>query len=93
MITLRPDRCTPLLSRFPGRELRADSGHRSVSVGVYSRAAEVPYVKERRGRAVKKLLLVALAAIGGLLVYRQIQADRAEQDLWTEATDSVPTGS
>ena len=38
----------------------------------------------------KKLLLVALAAIGGLLVYRQIQADRAEQDLWTEATDSVP---
>ncbi len=71
----------------------ADSGHRSISVGVYSRAPEVPYVKERRGRAVKKLLLVALAAIGGLLVYRQIQADRAEQDLWTEATDSVPTGS
>ena len=52
-----------------------------------------PYAKERRGRAVKKLLLVALAAIGGLLVYRQIQADRAEQDLWTEATDSVPAGS
>ena len=70
-----------------------DAGHRSVSTGVYSRAPEVPYVKERRGRAVKKLLLVALAAIGGLLVYRQIQADRAEQDLWTEATDSVPTGS
>ncbi|MBO0510960.1 hypothetical protein J0695_03925 [Streptomyces beijiangensis] len=68
-------------------------GHRSVSVGVYSRAAEFPYAKERRGRAVKKLLLVALAAIGGLLVYRQIQADRAEQDLWTEATDSVPAGS
>jgi hypothetical protein len=67
--------------------------HRLISIGVYSRAAEVPYVKERRGRAVKKLLLVALAAIGGLLVYRQIQADRAEQDLWTEATDSVPTGS
>ncbi|GAA3373296.1 hypothetical protein GCM10020367_32690 [Streptomyces sannanensis] len=41
----------------------------------------------------KKLLLVALAAIGGLLVYRQIQADRAEQDLWTEATDSVSAGS
>ena len=69
------------------------AGHRSVSAGVYSRAAAVPYAKERRGRAVKKLLLVALAAIGGLLVYRQIQADRAEQDLWTEATDSVPAGS
>ncbi len=52
---------------------------------------KVPYVNERRGRAVKKLLLVALAAIGGFLVYRQIQADRAEQDLWTEATDPVPS--
>lgn len=41
----------------------------------------------------KKLLLIALVAIGGFLVYRQVQADRAEQDLWTEATDSVPTGS
>ncbi|GEC08182.1 hypothetical protein SSP24_58370 [Streptomyces spinoverrucosus] len=83
----------PLLVRDAGGELGQRAGHRSISVGVYSRAAEVPYVKERRGRAVKKLLLVALAAIGGLLVYRQIQADRAEQDLWTEATDSVPTGS
>ncbi|GGS37452.1 hypothetical protein GCM10010259_16590 [Streptomyces daghestanicus] len=82
-----------LLPASGGGQLAPDAGHRSISVGVYSRAAEVPYVKERRGRAVKKLLLVALAAIGGLLVYRQIQADRAEQDLWTEATDSVPTGS
>lgn len=41
----------------------------------------------------KKLLLIALAAVAGLFVYRQIQADRAEQDLWTEATDSVPAGS
>ncbi|MGP3967837.1 DLW-39 family protein [Streptomyces sp. 6N223] len=41
----------------------------------------------------KKLLLLALAVIGGLLVYRQIQADKAEQDLWTEATDSVPSGT
>ena len=78
-----------------GVEVRGErgTGHRSISVGVYSRPSEVSYVNERRGRAVKKLLLVALAAIGGLLVYRQIQADLAEQDLWTEATDSVPTGS
>ncbi|QES55592.1 hypothetical protein DEJ51_16595 [Streptomyces venezuelae] len=75
------------------RPVGGPAGHRSVSVGVYCWAPEVPYVNERRGRAVKKLLLVALAAIGGLLVYRQIQADRAEQDLWTEATDSVPSGS
>lgn len=38
----------------------------------------------------KKLLLVALVATGGYLVYRQVQADKAEQDLWTEATDPVP---
>ncbi|GGQ62658.1 hypothetical protein GCM10010216_25670 [Streptomyces flaveolus] len=93
MITLRSERFGPYLLGSTDGQLRADSDHRSVSAGVYSRAPEVPYVKERRGRAVKKLLLVALAAIGGLLVYRQIQADRAEQDLWTEATDSVPTGS
>ncbi|AZM76701.1 hypothetical protein D1J63_18275 [Streptomyces sp. KPB2] len=93
MITLRSERFRPLLSGSGDGQLTTGAGHRSVSTGVYSRAPEVPYVKERRGRAVKKLLLVALAAIGGLLVYRQIQADRAEQDLWTEATDSVPTGS
>lgn len=83
----------PRVIAFPRAPIGSQVGHRSISAGVYSRAAEVPYVKERRGRAVKKLLLVALAAIGGLLVYRQIQADRAEQDLWTEATDSVPAGS
>lgn len=38
----------------------------------------------------KKLLLVALVTAGGFLVYRQVQADKAEQDLWTEATDPVP---
>jgi hypothetical protein len=38
----------------------------------------------------KKLLLVALVGVGGFLVYRQLQADKAEQDLWTEATDPVP---
>ncbi|CAM5662670.1 hypothetical protein SFUMM280S_06792 [Streptomyces fumanus] len=93
VITLRSERRHPSLWGLCGAELTPDAGHRSISVGVYSPAPEVPYVNERRGRAVKKLLLVALAAIGGLLVYRQIQADRAEQDLWTEATDSVPTGS
>jgi hypothetical protein len=38
----------------------------------------------------KKLLLLAVVAAGGFLVYRQLQADKAEQDLWTEATDPVP---
>lgn len=36
----------------------------------------------------KLVILVALAGIG-YLVYRQVQASRAEDDLWTEAT-SVP---
>ncbi|MFB9965828.1 MULTISPECIES: DLW-39 family protein [Sinosporangium] len=34
----------------------------------------------------KKLLVLALVAIGGLLIWRKVQADRAELDLWTEAT-------
>src|SRR5262249_54654878 len=93
VVTLRSKRRRPGLLRCRRREFGPDVGPRSISAGVYSRAPEVHYVKERRGRTVKKLSLVALAAIGGLLVYRQIQADRAEQDLWTEATDSVSTGS
>ena len=39
----------------------------------------------------KKVLLLVVAAIGGLLVYRQVQSDKSEQDLWTEATDPVPS--
>ena len=38
----------------------------------------------------KKLLLLALVAGGGFLVYRQLQAKKAEQDPWTEMTDPVP---
>jgi hypothetical protein len=36
----------------------------------------------------KKLLVLAAAAVGGLLAYRKVVADReAEQDLWAEVTD------
>jgi hypothetical protein len=35
---------------------------------------------------VKKLLVVAALAAVGFVVYRQVTASRAEQDLWTEAT-------
>jgi hypothetical protein len=36
---------------------------------------------------VKKLLIVvAVLALGGFAVWRKVQADRAELDLWTEAT-------
>jgi hypothetical protein len=37
----------------------------------------------------KAVLLGVLAALGGFLAFRKIQAGRVEQDLWTEATDSV----
>jgi hypothetical protein len=35
---------------------------------------------------VKKLLLLALVVLGVAAVWRKVQADRAELDLWTEAT-------
>jgi len=37
----------------------------------------------------KKLFIVVLAAAGGYAAYRRMQADRSEQDLWTEATSST----
>jgi hypothetical protein len=37
---------------------------------------------------VKKLLLLVLAGVGALAVWRKVQSDRAELDLWTEATTS-----
>lgn len=36
----------------------------------------------------KKIIVLALVALGAFAVYRKIQADRAELDLWTEATTS-----
>jgi hypothetical protein len=35
---------------------------------------------------VKKLLVLVLLGLGGFAVWRKVQADRAELDLWTEAT-------
>jgi hypothetical protein len=39
-------------------------------------------------RKVKKLLLLAVVGLGIFAVWRKVQADRAELDLWTEATTS-----
>jgi hypothetical protein len=36
---------------------------------------------------IKKLLVVALIVGVGYVVYRQIAANKAEQDLWSEATN------
>ena len=35
---------------------------------------------------VKKLLLLALVGAGVFAIWKKVQADRAELDLWTEAT-------
>ena len=35
---------------------------------------------------VKKLILLVIAAIGVTAIWRKVLADRAELDLWTEAT-------
>jgi hypothetical protein len=35
---------------------------------------------------VKKLLVLVVIAVGGFAVWRRLQQDRAELDLWTEAT-------
>ncbi len=34
----------------------------------------------------KKLIMLAVVALGLVAVWRKVQADRAELDLWTEAT-------
>jgi hypothetical protein len=37
----------------------------------------------------KKLLVLVASAVGALAVKRKLDAQKAEQDLWAEATDSV----
>jgi hypothetical protein len=44
--------------------------------------------KRQRKHTVKKLILLAVLALGLAFVWRKVQADRAELDLWTEATTS-----
>jgi hypothetical protein len=44
--------------------------------------------EEVRKATVKKLIVLAVVALGAAAVWRKVQADRAELDLWTEATTS-----
>ena len=37
----------------------------------------------------KKLVLLAAAGVGAFAVWRKVEADKAEQNLWAEATDAV----
>ncbi|GAA3962883.1 hypothetical protein GCM10023085_51810 [Actinomadura viridis] len=49
-------------------------------LGFISRGEGVP--------TVKKLIVLAVVALGGFVVWRRLQQDRAELDLWTEATST-----
>jgi hypothetical protein len=40
----------------------------------------------RRDGSVKKLLILILLVLGGLAVWRKVAAQRADLDLWSEAT-------
>jgi hypothetical protein len=39
-----------------------------------------------RTGSVKKLLILALVVLGAFAVWRKVQAQRADLDLWSEAT-------
>lgn len=43
-----------------------------------------------QGVDVKKLFVLVAAAAAGFVVWRKIEADKAEQKLWAEVTDPVP---
>lgn len=55
---------------------------------VGSGRSRLPATLVRKGSSMKKLLVLALAVVAGLFIWRKVQADREEQDLWTEATSA-----
>src|SRR5699024_4463079 len=56
-------------------------------------AASPTNLIDERVRTVKKIIVLALVALGAFAVYRKIQADRAELDLWPDATEAGPVGA
>jgi|tagenome__1003787_1003787.scaffolds.fasta_scaffold16949670_1 hypothetical protein len=56
---------------------------------------ELPRTRQRTGAfhketTVKKLILIALAAAGAVLVKKQLDKSGTERAQWAEATDTVP---
>jgi hypothetical protein len=76
------------------RDLRADrSGDVLVARLPHTQGSRLPahlrwgsHHRQLEGLTVKKLLVLALLGLGVFAVWRKVQADRAEIDLWTEAT-------
>jgi hypothetical protein len=54
--------------------------------GVEVRTTSLPGAGAGGISTVKKLLVVVLLGLSAFAVWRKVQADRAELDLWTEAT-------
>ncbi|PSK99291.1 hypothetical protein CLV63_10311 [Murinocardiopsis flavida] len=80
---------TPIRSRLTLPAGRSDRpGRYSVlpSTGPRRVRTRLISVIEEGVHTVKKILVLVLVALGAFAVYRKIQADRAELDLWTEAT-------
>jgi len=81
--------------RFPAgtaRPLAAQAGRACFAKLPYTAAGGFPIrqpLRCHRGGgflAVKKLIVLAVLVLGAFAVWRKVQSDRAELDLWTEAT-------
>jgi hypothetical protein len=58
-------------------------------LGTPEARAGLPQSRKLEGlTVVKKLLVVALLGLSAVAVWRKVQADRAELNLWTEATSA-----
>jgi len=60
-----------------------------VNAGLYYAAGVANNVWRPRAVFNKKFLFTALLAAAGYLGYKRVKSERAEQDLWAEATDPV----
>ena len=56
------------------------------SQGDVNTRSRLPRKPEPEGPTVKKLLVILLLGLSAFAVWRKVKADRAELDLWTEAT-------
>jgi hypothetical protein len=65
--------------------VRGEGARHSCAV---ARLRDALTVESLKGSTVKKLIILALVALGGFAVWRRLQQDRAELDLWTEATSA-----
>ncbi len=78
------------LERFPDKEEVTGSSPVRPTRGVpapVDHGGSAP--RPTPGVAVKKLVLIAIAAAGAVLAKKKIDEGGAEQALWAEATDSV----